>query len=48
MSDEQINIIVNHEIALEDSLPRGEKTKYFGDIIEHIYLWFGEKKTCCI
>lgn len=49
MTDEQINTIVNHEIALEDSHPRGEKPKYFGEIIEQdgsIHLWFGESKTC--
>ena len=49
MSDEQINTIVNHEIALEDSHPRGEKPKFFGEIIEQdgsIHLWFGDKKTC--
>ena len=49
MSDEQIEIIVNHEIALEDSHPRQEKPKYFGEIIEQdgsIHLWFGDKKCC--
>ena len=49
MSDEQINNIVNHEIALEDSHPRGEKPKYFGEIIEQdgsIHAWFGDIKTC--
>ena len=49
MSDDQIDTIVNHEIALEDSHPRGEKPKYFGEIIEQdgsIHLWFGDKKTC--
>ena len=49
MSDEQISEIVNHEIALEDSHPRGEKPKYFGELIEEdgsIHLWFGDKKTC--
>lgn len=49
MSDEQIEHIVNHEIALEDSHPRGEKPKNFGEIIEQdgsIHLWFGKKKTC--
>ena len=49
MSDEQIDTIVNHEVALEDSHPRGEKPKYFGEIIEQdgsIHLWFGDKKTC--
>ena len=49
MTDEQINTIVNHEIDLNDSHPRGEKPKYFGEIIEQdgsIHLWFGDKKTC--
>lgn len=49
MSDEQINYIVNHEIALEDSHPRGEKPKYFGEVIEQdgsIHVWFGGFKTC--
>lgn len=49
MADEQIESIVNHEIALKDSHPRGEKPKYFGEIIEQdgsIHLWFGDKKCC--
>ena len=49
MSEEQIQSIVNHEIKLEDSHPRGEKPKYFGEIIEQdgsIHLWFGRAKTC--
>lgn len=49
MSDEQINSVVNHEIALEDSHPRQEKPKYFGELIEmdgSIHLWFGNIKTC--
>jgi len=49
MSDNQIESIVNHEVALEDSHPRGEKPKYFGEIIEQdgsIHNWFGDKKTC--
>lgn len=49
MSDEQINEIVNHEIALEDSHPRQEKPKYFGEIIEQdgsIHPWFGSIKSC--
>ncbi len=47
--NEQINHIVNHEIALEASHPRGEKTKYFGEVIEQdgsIHMWFGGVKTC--
>ena len=49
MSEEQIETIVSHEIALEDSHPRLEKPKYFGEIIEQdgsIHNWFGEIKTC--
>ena len=49
MIDKEINIIVNHEVALEDSHPRGEKPKYFGEIIEQdgsIHNWFGDKKSC--
>lgn len=48
-SDEQIKSIITHEVALEDSHPRGEKSKYFGKIIEQdgsIHLWFGKTKTC--
>ena len=49
MSDEQIKAIINHEVALEDSHPRCEKPKYFGEIIEQdgsIHIWFGGIKTC--
>lgn len=49
MTDEQINYIVNHEMALENSHPRGEKPKYFGEIIEEdgsIHTWFGGFKSC--
>lgn len=49
MDTEQIDTIVNHEIALEDSHPRGEKPKYFGEVIEQdgsIHPWFGNIKTC--
>lgn len=49
MSEEQIETIVSHEMALEDSHPRGEKPKYFGEIIEEdgsIHMWFGGIKTC--
>ena len=49
MSDEQVKSIINHEIDLEDSHPRSEKPKYFGEIIEQdgsIHEWFGGFKTC--
>ena len=48
-TEEEIEIIVNHEISLEDSHPRGEKPRYFGEIIEmdgSIHLWFGVVKVC--
>ena len=49
MSNEHIETIISHEIALESSHPRLEKPKYFGEIIEQdgsIHLWFGEHKAC--
>ena len=48
-TEEDIEVIVNYEVALEDSHPRGEKPKYFGDRTEmdgSIHLWFGKKKAC--
>ena len=48
-SDKEIEVIINHEIALENAHPRQEKPKYFGEIIEmdgSIHLWFGERKVC--
>ena len=49
MSEETIENVINHEIALEDSHPRGEKPKFFGEVIEQdgsIHLWFGSVKSC--
>lgn len=49
MSNEQIDAIISHEVALEDSHPRVEKPKYFGETIEQdgsIHMWFGDIKTC--
>lgn len=48
-TEEEIEIIVNNEIALEDSHPRGEKPKYFGELTEmdgSTHPWFGGKKSC--
>ena len=48
-NEEEIEVIVNHEVALEDSHPRGEKPKYFGEVTEmdgSNHLWFGDKKSC--
>ena len=41
--------MVNHLVDIEDSHPRQEKPKYFGEVIEmdgSIHLWFGPNKTC--
>ena len=49
MQEEQIESIASHEVALEDSHPRGEKPKYFGEVIEQdgsIHAWFGGFKSC--
>lgn len=48
MSNKQIDAIINHEVSLEDSHHRGEKPKFFGEIIEKdgsIHPWFGDKKA---
>lgn len=48
-TNEEIDVIVNHEIALEDSHPRQQKPKYFGEVIEQdgsIHNWFGDYKSC--
>lgn len=48
-TEQEIEIIVNNEIALEDSHPRGEKPKYFGELTEmdgSMHPWFGDKKSC--
>ena len=42
-TDEEIEVIINHEVALEDSHPRKEKPKYFGEVTEldgSNHLWF--------
>ena len=49
MNEEHIEAAINHEIALEDSHPRCEKPKYFGELIEQdgsIHVWFGNIKSC--
>lgn len=48
-TEEEIEVIVNHEVALEDSHPRQEKPKNFGEVTEmdgSNHLWFGTKKSC--
>ena len=41
--------MINHLIDIEDSHPRQEKPKYFGEIIEmdgSIHHWYGPNKSC--
>ena len=48
-TEEEIEIIVNNEVALEDSHPRVQKPKYFGEVTEmdgSLHLWFGDTKSC--
>lgn len=48
-TEEEIEVVINNEVALEDSHPRGGKPKYFGEITEmdgSSHLWFGDKKAC--
>jgi hypothetical protein len=48
-SKKELDIMVNHLMDIEDSHPRQEKPKYFGEVIEmdgSIHLWFGPIKTC--
>ena len=48
-TNQDIEIMVSHQLKLEDSHPRQEKPKYFGEIIEmdgSIHNWFGNYKTC--
>lgn len=47
-ADEEIEMLIDHQIDLEDAHPRQERCKYFGeqqqlDASQH--LWFGDKKS---
>lgn len=47
ISQEDIEIAINHEIALEDAHPRKERAKYFGELVQmdaSIHDWFGSNK----
>ena len=48
-TEKEIEKVISHEVALEDSHPRGEKPKYFGEITEmdgSIHIWFGQTRSC--
>lgn len=48
-SKKELDTMINHLMELENSHPRQEKPKYFGEVIEmdgSIHSWFGNKKTC--
>jgi predicted lactoylglutathione lyase len=47
-SKSEIDGIVNHQLALEDSHPRRERSKYFGELLQmdaSNHVWFGETKS---
>ena len=49
MEENELSVVVDHQIRLEDAHPRQEKPKYFGEVIEmdgSDHLWFGSFKTC--
>lgn len=49
VTEEEIEIIVKREIALEDAHPRQERAKYFGEVIQQdgsIHNWFGDGISC--
>ncbi len=44
-----IEIMISHQLKIEDAHPRQEKPKYFGEIIEmdgSFHNWFGNTKCC--
>lgn len=48
ISENELDLIVSHEIALEDSHPRRERSKYFGELLQmdaSVHLWFGKEKA---
>lgn len=48
-TDKDLEIMINHQLDIENSHPRKERCKYFGEEIQmdgSIHLWFGIKKVC--
>ena len=48
IKEDDLELAINHEVAIEDSHPRKERAKYFGEVIQmdaSIHLWFGSVKT---
>ena len=48
-SKKDIEVMISHQLKIEEAHPRQEKPKYFGEVIEmdgSIHLWFGSKKVC--
>lgn len=47
INDTDLEIAINHEVALEYAHPRKERAKYFGELVQmdaSIHLWFGTIK----
>lgn len=48
-SKKDIETMISHQLSMDESHPRQEKPKYFGEVIEmdgSIHNWFGSDKTC--
>jgi len=48
IDEHELDLMNNHEIALEDSHPRRERCKYYGELLQidaSNHVWFGEKKS---
>ena len=48
-SKKDIEVMISHQLKIEEAHPRQEKPKYFGEVIEmdgSIHLWFGPRKVC--
>lgn len=48
INEDDLEIAINHQVAIEDSHPRKQRPKYFGEVIQmdgSIHNWFGDFKT---
>ena len=48
INEEELNSTVNHIVAIEDSHPRKQRAKYFGEVVQmdgSCHVWFGCIKT---
>lgn len=48
IEEEDLKVAIDHEVAIEDSHPRRERAKYFGEEIQmdgSLHNWFGDEKA---